>query len=536
MKPSTDASAPFHERCFQLSYAMGALLLVVYTLAVVSLMPMGTLAWPTKALLLIFFLLPPPLCFLLVRTYTQMIEDERVNMLTEAWDRCQVEFATSEGYRDAQRRIREAQPSGDKASDKIAYDDAVMPAKHGLACAGDKASEKIVHDEFRHFVLRRHPRLWKIFDGQTKGHDLGEIAKGLAQAEIRTAGLYREAYDLPILFFAFTYLGGLLLVFPLVELATAPTPVPREIILADGIKVPLMVLQVGFLGGCAYAAYNLISRFLARDIAPRLFLVSGVRLILAPLAAVILYMLSPENARIPLTTFDLPMGTSRVAVAIYFAAGGFPFALLRTIAEDLRSRLDPLKQGLMAGKRSISVVEGITVFTAQRLGEEGIDVIQHLAFCDPADVARRTRYSESTVADWKDQAILYLLAGDCTVPGTPPLGGKTPPTIYELLDERAGIRSMSALLRRIWVGGTADQRGEIDRRGGELHVRTDIEAFFRELGLLSEEDETKYKQRLEDLTFLFTRLSEDALAIEPDLRRIRRDGRPSGTRAKQVPE
>ena len=108
--------------------------------------------------------------------------------------------------------------------------------------------------------------------------------------------------------------------------------------------------------------------------------------------------------------------------------------------------------------------------------------------------------------------------------------------MYELLDERAGIRSTSALLRRIWVGGTADQRGEIDRRGGELHVRVDIEAFFRELGLLSEVDETKYKQRLEDLTFLFTRLSEDALAIEPDLRRIRRDGRTSGTRAKHLLE
>jgi hypothetical protein len=512
MKPATDSLAPIHREWIQISYAMGALLLAVYGLIVVSLIPMGAFAWPTKALLLIFLLLPPLLCFLLVRTYTEMIEDERVNMLTEAWDRCEMEFGSSDEYREAQRRVQETHPSGDKAPNEIVFD--------GL----------------RHFVLRRHPRLAKIFSGVRKGQDREEVAKRLARAEIRMAGLHREAYDLPILFFAFSYLAGLLLVFPLVEAATAPTPVFRELFLADGIKVPLMVLQLGFLGGCAYAAYNLISRFLAQDIAPRLFLVSGVRLILAPFAALILYMLSPENAHIPLTTFNLPMGMSRAAVAVYLAAGGFPFALLQTIAEDLRSRLDPLKQGLMAGKRSITLVEGVTVFTAQRLGEEGIDVIQHLAFCDPADVARRTRYSECTVADWKDQAILYLLTGDCTVPGTQAQDGKTPPTIYDLLDERAGIRSMSSLLRRIWVGGTADQQGEIDRRGGELHVRADIEAFFRELGLLSEGDETKYKQRLEDLTFLFTRLSEDALAIEPDLRRIRRDGRPIGTRVKHMTE
>ena len=514
MKPATESSAPFRGEWIPISYAMGLLLLVVYGLVVVSLIPMGTLAWPTKALLLIFLLLPPPLCFLLVRTYTEMVEDERVNTLTEAWDHCEMEYGASDEYREAQNRVQEAHASGDKVPES-----------------------EIVLDGLRHFVLRRHPRLAKIFAGVRRGQDRGEVAKRLARAEIRMAGLHREAYGLPILFFAFSYLAGLVLVFPLFESAMGPAAVPREIVLAEGIKAPLMVLQVGFLGGCAYAAYNLISRFLAQDIAPRLFLVSGVRLILAPLAALILYMLSPENASIPLTTLNLPMGNSRFAVAVYLAAGGFPFALLRTVAEDLRSRLDPLKQGLMAGKRSITLVEGVTVFTAQRLGEEGIDVIQHLAFCDPADVARRTRYSESTVADWKDQAILYLLTGDCTVPGTPALDGKTPPTIYELLDEFAGIRSMSALLRRIWVGGTTtDQRGEIDRRGGELHVRTDIEAFFRELGLLSEGDETKYKQRLEDLTFLFTRLSEDALAIEPELRRIRRDSRASGTHAKHLSE
>jgi hypothetical protein len=204
------------------------------------------------------------------------------------------------------------------------------------------------------------------------------------------------------------------------------------------------------------------------------------------------------------------MSTSPSAVLAYFIAGGFPFALLWTKAENLFSRLEFFKQRLMAGKRSTTLLEGITVFVAQRLSEEGIDVIQHLAFCDPADLARRTRYAEATVADWKDQAILYLLTGDCVIPGVGPLGGKNAlPTLYDLLDYRAGIRTASGLVRRVWPASGA---------GGEgLQVRSDIELFFRELGLLPLDDPAAAKPRSEGLSFLFSRLCEDAAAIQPAL-------------------
>jgi hypothetical protein len=206
------------------------------------------------------------------------------------------------------------------------------------------------------------------------------------------------------------------------------------------------------------------------------------------------------------------MASSSGWLVFYFVAGGFPFAFLAEVAEAVFSRLDAGKRRLMAGKRSTTLVEGVGVFTAQRLSEEGIDVIQHLAFCDVTDLARRTRYSEHIVSDWKDQAILYLLTGDCAVPGRIKPDESTP-TLYDVLDVRAGIRSASALLRRVCV---PDPAARPERRDG-VRVRPDLEPFFSQLGLLRD-DEHERKREVETLTFLVARFCEDALAIAPSLR------------------
>jgi hypothetical protein len=477
---------------------LGLLLVLIYGLMAIRLVQLEALTWSTKVLLIVFPALPPPLCFLLVQTYTRMIEDERVQALSGAWQRCEEGFLESPQYRQGNEFARTLPPD----------------AKQERAKASENA--------FRDYILQSHPGLAEMFIGVIRqGEEAKLVARRRAQTEIRTAGLNERAYDLPILFFSCAYLIGLELVIPLLESYAIQGPVWPDIALGKDLDVPLMVLQVGFLGGATYAAFTLISRFLSRDITPRLFMVSGVRLILAPVGATILY-LSPFIS-VPGASESLPMSTSPSAVLAYFVAGGFPFALLWTKAENLFSRLEFFKQRLMAGKRSTTLVEGITVFVAQRLSEEGIDVIQHLAFCDPADMARRTRYAEATVADWKDQAILYLLTGDCVIPGVGPLGGKdAPPTLYDLLDYRAGIRTASGLVRRVWAACGA---------GGEgVQVRPDIELFFRELGLLPVDDPAAAKPRCEGLAFLFLRLCEDAAAIQPALRTAPREVRPSGPR------
>ena len=512
MKKPPDITARENRASAQtvITYALAALMLVIYGLIAAQVMALGTMGTTSKSLLLVFSLLPPPLCFLLVRVYTQMIEDERAKALTDAWTRCEDEFVASGECENAR------------------------PTTHGTSTHGAEAENRPFLDSVRHFILQRHPDLADLFLGLRRGPNVPveemfardrvmRVSKELAQTEIRTAGLNRAAYEMPILFFSFAYLGGLLLVFPLFESYGSQSSKTLNLVLTEKITVPLLVLQAGFLGGGAYAAFNLISRFLSRDIAPRLFLVSGVRLLLAPLGAFVVYMLTPGDMRVPLIDAKFPMADSHAAVVFYVVAGGFPFALLGTLAEDFLSRWDAFKKRLMAGKRSTTLVEGITVFAAQRLSEEGIDVIQHLAFCGPADLARRTRYSGATVTDWKDQAILYMLTGDCTLPGTPAPDPKTPPPVlYDLLDQRAGIRTMSALIRRILVAGATDTHGRIDRRTPGFDLRGDVEAFYRELGLLPEKDEAERKLKSEELTFFFSRLCEDALMIDPTLRRMRR--------------
>jgi hypothetical protein len=467
MKQTPDGTARDTHAFVQTLITCGltALMLVIYGLVAARVMALQGMEVVSKSLLLVFSLLPPPLCFLLVRVYTQMIEDERTKALTDAWARCEDEFATSE----APERAR--------------------PSSHEPSTHGAEPDRQAFLECVRHFIMQRHSHLGDLFLGLRKGPGVSvqemfardrvmRVSRELARTEIRTDGLSREAYEMPILFFSFVYLAGLLLLLPLFELYGTRPPRTMDLVLTEKIAVPLFVLQAGLLGGGAYAAFNVISRFLSRDIAPRLFLVSGVRLLLAPLGAVLMYMLAPGDTRIPLIDAKLPLADSHAAVVMYLVAGGFPFALLGTLADDLLSRWDAFKKRLMAGKRSTTLVEGMTVFAAQRLSEEGIDVIQHLALCDPADLARRTRYSEAMVADWKDQAILYLLTGDCTLPGTPAPDPKTPPPVlYDLLDQRAGIRHLSGLIRR--------------------------------------------KLRSEELTFFFARLCEDGLMIDPSLRRIR---------------
>jgi hypothetical protein len=481
-------------------WALTAILLLVCGVIAFRVFSIPTLGPSTKTLLVIFTLLPLPLCFVLVRAYTRMLEDERVKALSEAWVRCDNGYVGTPQYREAEAES-ESRP---------------------------EAALRIFYDHMQRYVLERHPEMADFYlalrkialhEGASADDEdispaewVAAAARSLAAIELRMSGLNRRAYTLPVFLFAFAYLAGLTLMLPAIEMFEAEViPHWANLTLNFGtttVPLPLMVLQAGYLGGAAYAAFTIISRVLNRDITPRLFLVASVRLMLAPLGALVLYLSTPDTLPIA----NVGMATSTGLLLLYFVAGGFPFALLAEGAEALFSRLEVGKRRLLAGKRSTTLIEGIGVFTAQRVSEEGIEVIQHLAFCEVGDLARRTRYAERTVADWKDQAILYLLTGDCAVPGrTQP--DEATPTLYDLLDVLAGIRCASALLRRVCLSEPATGT---DRRD-VLRVRPDIEAFFWQLGLLHAEEQ-EGKREVERLTFLFARFCEDAMVIDPGLR------------------
>ena len=498
------------------SWLMAVLLIVIFGFVAARIVAMSDLMWHTKGLLVVFLLLPPPLCFLLVRTYTQMIEDERVKALGAQWIRCEAEFVHSAEAAKVGHAIIEGEARAQlvvpETAEKQKEDEEARYRRQYLLAMGN-------------FVLKRHPALADLFLGMRESARvgntgftpelIGEVGRHLARTEIRSAGLNRSAYDLPILFFSFAYFAGVALILPFVEsyvgqLAGVPS-VPKTEVHVETLSVPLMVFQLGFLGGGAYAAFNVISRFLSRDISPRLFLLSGVRLLLAPVAAFMFFLLAPEV---------LNIAHSRGAVLAYIVAGGFPFALLAASGGRLLSRINPRSaQQIRAGKQPVTEIDGIGIFTAQRLGEEGIEMIQHLAFCDATRLARRTRFADATVADWKDQALLYLLTADCRLTASPvPHGSGQPASLYDLLAQRAGIRTMAGLLRSVFVAGVSIRRDEGRRRVDGVQVREDIEALFWKLGLLSNGDDGK--RQFESLVFFFSHLCEDALAMDPGLWRL----------------
>jgi len=336
-----------------------AILLLICGVIAFRVFSIPTLGPSTKMLLVLFMLLPLPLCFVLVRAYTRMLEDERVKALSEAWARCENGYVGTPEYREAEVESQATTVFADRL--------------------------RIFYDRMQGYVLQRHPELAELYLALRKiavreaaSADDKDIfpaewvvaaARSLAAIELRMSGLNRRAYTLPVFFFAFAYLAGLILVIPALEMFEAEViPHWANLTLSFGDKtvaLPLTVVQAGYLGGAAYAAFTIISRVLNRDITPRLFLVASVRLMLAPLGALVLYLFTPD--KVPVA--NVGMATSTGLLLLYFVAGGFPFALLIEGAEALFSRLEVGKRRLLAGKRSTTLIEGIGIFTAQRVSE-----------------------------------------------------------------------------------------------------------------------------------------------------------------------
>lgn len=63
--------------------------------------------------------------------------------------------------------------------------------------------------------------------------------------------------------------------------------------------------------------------------------------------------------------------------------------------------------------QSLLRISGIDVWRLNRLEEEGIEDVQHLATCDIIQLAIRTHYNLRTLVDWVDQAVLiHRMKGD----------------------------------------------------------------------------------------------------------------------------
>ena len=70
-----------------------------------------------------------------------------------------------------------------------------------------------------------------------------------------------------------------------------------------------------------------------------------------------------------------------------------PIQLLTNLADTYLLRIyRGWKRRNVAGNRPIVNLEGINSVTAERLDEEGIDYIQQMAWCDPGEIALKTKF------------------------------------------------------------------------------------------------------------------------------------------------
>lgn len=318
-----------------------------------------------------------------------------------------------------------------------------------------------------------------------------DILRKVIKNRMKENGIDLSSYFLPILFFMFLYVVGILINIPLINSIFTKVPVDIFIPITATTSVPLIVIEWGFLGGLVYTSISLLARFLRNDLTPRVYLNASFRLILSAVVSVIIWFLiiptgilninqKPPNADILFNEVLL----------LVFLAGVAPIQLLVHFPD---TQLSKIYKGWIrrstAGNRPIAQLEGINSVTAARLSEEGIDYIQQLALCNPKDIAERSKFSLAIVDDWKNQAILQTVTGDIVFIGKNILtskGSDKPKKEFlnDILNKKLCIRTMSALIKNWNDVSTGKENKTI--------------YFFKSLGLLDDRE-----SNVEELKCLF---------------------------------
>lgn len=202
---------------------------------------------------------------------------------------------------------------------------------------------------------------------------------------------------------------------------------------------PMGVMVYAFWGAFVYNNYNFIRRLRSNDFSPQVFMAGALRVVLAVLAAGLLYYAGFTDAYVysiagtqvlaePNKAHTLAAGWLVVGA---FFAGLYPQQMITAIFSWFYSRITQVFP--MLGKYQytpMTILQGVTLDVELRLKEEGIDSLQALSICDAAQLAAKTPYSIDAIKDWQDQAKLAAYFSD----------GEQFATLASL-----GIRSYSAL-------------------------------------------------------------------------------------------
>lgn len=144
-----------------------------------------------------------------------------------------------------------------------------------------------------------------------------------------------------------------------------------------------------FLGSFVFNTGIMVRRIFVWDISGQMFWWAFYRLVLSLGIAEILHF-----------------STANLDARLYFLIAAGSVWILDGLVRSFRSKLFQSDAVPKQSELSLQLIQGIDYWKEQRLMEEGIESVQHLATADFVLLALHTRLPLFTIMDWVDQAIV----------------------------------------------------------------------------------------------------------------------------------
>jgi hypothetical protein len=300
------------------------------------------------------------------------------------------------------------------------------------------------YDELRELIDRKIQT-----EEQYKKDKLRELINASAEEIVEDTTYDLPSYAMPVSYTMLAVAFGFIITFFIPLLGTGTVQ------LGD-TTISLVWAAGGFLGAFIYSLFPFFLRYTRRDLPPTAFLHYAMKIFLGTIAVVIVGNLLFENYLFT----GVPVAFQFPTAAVL---GSMPFLIMSVVRQRVLSKMgvDIKEKGI--GSADVCNISGITYEYAERLHEEGVLNIQNLAYADPETLSKRTRFSHGTLFDWKDEAILRLLAENMpmqlklktTLTIAPPVPNGKPDDkklckecLYDAL-VAVGIRNLTGL--KIWL-------------------------------------------------------------------------------------
>ncbi len=172
----------------------------------------------------------------------------------------------------------------------------------------------------------------------------------------------------------------------------------------------ILVLTMAFIGSFMWSAKNIIRRLSTGDLTPTAYFSAGLRMLFAPLVALMLsYFIAvfPSSESTDEIIKGATLGfTEGILPVIAFFTGMLPEQALVYMRD--RIGIFSRKTQHRSDEMPLDMIEGISMFHKVRLNEVGIDNAENLAEANLIELLLKTPFGASILIDWIAQAKLFI--------------------------------------------------------------------------------------------------------------------------------